>query len=98
MRVDLVRWTVSNINHASIRLPARQPRRSYKSIVDIRNPAIMLGFVLVLRRSRRGIPMLPELFDKAIAIGIGLELHEVSALPIGDDVGDLFREPFFVKR
>ncbi len=55
----------------------------------------MLFLIFVLYGVRGGIATEPELFDKLLALFIGVEDFEGFAFLIGDDVSDVFVKPLF---
>jgi hypothetical protein len=62
--------------------------------VGVGDAAVVLFFEFVLRRAGGGVAAEPELFDEVLALSVGGEPVERAALFVGDDVGDVFVEPF----
>src|SRR6185437_6010663 len=72
MRLNFIRRTVLNIDTPPIGLPSRHSRRVMR--IRIIDPTVVLFLHLVLDRSRRRIPPLPELLHKLAPLLVYIEL------------------------
>src|ERR1039458_7106871 len=74
MSVNLVGWTVHDVNAPAVGSPPREARR--KMFVGIGNAAVVLFLEFVLRRVRSRVAAQPELFDKLVTLLVVGELFE----------------------
>ena len=65
-------------------------------LVGIRNAPVMFFLGGIIGGIRIGIAPLPELLDKLFALFVGLQLYERAPLLIGNNVDDVFVQPFLV--
>jgi len=91
MRINLIGWTVLDVDHAAVRFPARDTRGVV--IVRVRNTPVVLFFVLVLLGIGSRIASQPEVLDEGLPLFIGLQPLESLLLLIRDDVDDILVHP-----
>ena len=84
MLISFIGRTVLDIDHAAVRLPARNARS--KILVGVGDAAVMLFAVFVFFGVGSGIAAQPELLDELLALLIGLKLLECLFLFVADDV------------
>src|SRR5216684_3306439 len=80
---DLIRWAVDNVHVAAIGLPARPAGCCPKTLVGIRNAAIVFFQERVFfsrARARRRTAPLPKLLDELLPFVIGSQFLECRAL------------------
>src|SRR5215475_13987071 len=96
MGLNLIRWSVHDINAATIRHPSRHAGREV--LVRVLDPAIMLVLKRIVFAVRVGITTVPERLDKLLALLFVGELHESFSLVVRNDPTHVFVEPFLVIR
>src|SRR6185437_10641154 len=92
MRIDLIRRAVLDINHSAVGFPAGNTGSIM--VVRVSDTAVDFLFVLVFFRVGCRIAALPEVLNELFAFFVGLQMLESLALLIGDDVGNVFVQPF----
>src|SRR5581483_2014082 len=94
MRLDFVRRTVHDVHTAAVSLPSRDARG--KVLVGVGNAPVVLFFKFVFRCIWSGVAAKPELLNKLVALLIVRELLEDRLFFRGDDVANVFVQPFFI--
>ena len=92
---SLVRLAVHDPDAAAVGLPAGNARREMFVRVSDTFVIFLAIFVFVGVRVRIATP--PEFFDKPFALFVGFQLFESFPLFVGDDVGDVFFQPVFIR-
>src|ERR1022692_1736762 len=94
VRLDFVGRPVNDVNASAIRLPAGDSRSVM--VVGVSDAPVVLFLELVLFGVRSGVAPQPELLDELFALFVRGEAMEGGLLLIGDDVDDVFVQPFLV--
>ncbi len=94
MRVDAVRFAVSDIHVTAIGLPSRLA--SSEMLVRIGDAAIVLFAELILRRVGIRIAAQPEVLNKGFPLFIVRQAFERLHLLIGDDPAHVLVEPLLI--
>src|SRR3974390_995948 len=94
MRIDLVRRAVNDVHATAVRHPARFPGR--KVLIRVRDSAVVLFLVLILRSIGSGIAPQPELLNELVAFLIVGKLFESRQLLRSNDPAHVLVQPLFV--
>src|SRR6476469_4876342 len=95
MRLDFIRLAEHDVDAAAVGLPPRDA--GGEMLVGVGNALVMFFLEFVLFGVRRGIAALPKRFNKVVALFVVGQLLESRSLFIGNDVRDVFVEPFLVR-
>src|ERR1035441_9710868 len=97
MRLELVRWAEHDIDPAAIGFPARY-RLPCEVTVGVCQTPVVFDFEFVFGSARSRIAPQPELLDKVLALRVALKQQERGALPVVNDIRDIFLDPLGVGR